>query len=586
MSRGSDLDPGATAFARLPRWWWLAVLAAVPFVVALVASLTGGWYVTSDAAIFATRVLDAPGDLPLVGVYSRFGWYHPGPALAWWFLFPSWASGGAPAVLLATGMALKGLAAVTATVLGGRRAGFVGAALMASLATVLLITHPDSAFTIWNPTVVMLGFLCFLVAAWSVADGDRWAPVVLVVAGSVCAQAHVGYLPPVVVVSGAAALVAVVGEWRRTEPGRGWRVPLLVAGVSGVLVWAPVLYDQILGSGNLGTLITYFTGEQGDSLGVASALGVAARSYVPWGPWLGGAEPIGLLGDLVAAPLWWLALPLLALGSGALSAWLRRDRVLGTLVTVMAVAAVAGVITLSSLSDVPYPYLFAWSRVVGAMIWFTALLAGVRTLVDLRPGWAVGARSAVAVVTASVVLVAAVVVPSSPRPEPVQSDAVEALLPAAEAATARGETVAMTFKEPFPGVAEGLVYELERSGRLVTVGPENAFVWSGSRGAAPDDADVRLAVASGAALETWAQDLTWEELDRFDPLDPGERAEYERLGAELRSRLGETAPAGVSEFVTNAPRLFRGDPNLADIDLERYIELSPRRDVWVLARQR
>ena len=309
-----------------PSWWWLVVLAGAPFVVALAWSFQGSWHVTSDAAIFATRVLEAPGDLPLVGVYSRFGWYHPGPALAWWFLVPSWLSGGAPAVLLATGMALKGSAAVWATILAGRVAGFVGAALAVATATILLLTHPDTAYSVWNPTVVVLCFFCAVVAAWATAAGDRWAPTVLVVAGSICAQAHVGYLPLVVVLVGVAGATAVVGERRSSGPGTGWRVPLLVAAVAGLVVWAPALVDQFFATGNLGELFSYFTSDQGGSLGLSSALGLAARATAPWGPWIGGGEPVGLLGDLRPAPLWWLTFPIVALALAGVSAWRRRDR--------------------------------------------------------------------------------------------------------------------------------------------------------------------------------------------------------------------------------------------------------------------
>ncbi|MCU0311479.1 MAG: hypothetical protein MUE36_11125 [Acidimicrobiales bacterium] len=582
-------DPG-------PRWWrpglgddcwgWVPVLVAVGFAVATVAALRSSWSVTSDAAIFLTRVLDAPGDPPLVGVYSRFGWYHPGPALAWWFLLPSWVSGGAPAVALAAGMVLKGAAAVAATVLAGRRAGLAGAALAAVVASVLLVTMPDTPYTIWNPTVVVLVFLCVVVSAWSLAVGDRWAPAVLVVSGSICAQAHVGYLPLVVAVAAFATLVVVVVERRGAAPGPGWRVPLSVAAALGAALWAPVVIDQVTGTGNLGALVEYFVGGDDPTLGMADALGLVARSYVPWGPWAGGPEPIGLLGDLRGAPWWWVVLPAGALAASGLFAWWRRDRVVAALAAVVAVAAVAGLVTLASLSDVAYPYLYPWSRVVGAMVWFTVALVLVRAVVVLRPGWAGAARGAAAGAAVVAVVVAVAVVPGADRPEPVLSDAVAGLLPAAEAVTRPGQTVAMTFTEPFPGVAEGLVYELERLDRRVTVPFDAEFTWSGTRGGDPDSADEHLAVATGDAIAGFAADPGWEEVARFDPLGPAERAEYERLQASLEARLEATAPAGVADFLDSAPQLFVDDPNLDSGDLARFVELHPRRQVFVLYRAR
>jgi len=562
------------------------LLVAAPFVVAMMASFVGSWYVTSDAAILATRVLDAPDDLPLVGVYSRFGWYHPGPALAWWFMVPSWVSGGAPSVLLAAGIALKGLAAVVATVLAGRRGGLVGAALIGALAMTLFVNHADTPYSIWNPTLVVLCFLCLVVAGWALAAGDRWAAPVLVVAGSVCTQAHVGYLPLVVVVSGFAAVLATVGAWHTSPRGRGWRAAMLVAGGLGVLLWAPVLIDQIFVSGNLGAIVDYFAGPEEPALGLAGALGRAARASVPWGPWVGGIEPVGLLGDLLEAPIWWLLFSAAALGASGVAAWWKRDRELAALTAVVTVTSVAGVVTLGLLSDVPYPYLYSWSRVVGGLVWCTLALAAVRALVAGRPRWDGAVRAVVVAMTVSIAVVALVVVPTGPRPDARLSDAVEALLPAANEATAPGEVIAMTFTEAFPGVGPGLVYELERAGRHVTVPPDSAFVWSGTRGADPDSADVELAVASGVALATFAADPRWEELARFDPLTPDEREEYEELAAALRRRIEDSGYPDVAPVVLSAPSLFVGDPNLDDRDLARLIELSPRREMWALYRAR
>lgn len=525
------------ATGRRTRLWFVA-LVLTPFAVAAVAAFLRPWSPASDEAVFLTRVLDVPGNVPLVGNYSRYGWNHPGPFLFWWFAAPLWASSGSTSVALLTAVVLKGAAAGVAVWLAGRRAGLVGAALAAGACSLLLVAHPDGAFAIWNPTIVLFAFVACLFGCWATADGDAWGVPVVVVAGSVCIQAHVGYAPVVLLPTAVAAAVVAVRWWRlddRRAALRGRSVaPLVVALVLGVGLWAPAMWDQAFGSGNLGALVRYFLDAGGQKVGAGEALRLTARAYLPWGPWAGGADPTVAFGDAVGLSVVWLLVPVAGLAAAGWSARRRGDATLGRLTVVAAVAGLAGVVAVASIRDTPFPYLFTWTRGIAALMWFTVALAAWRWAADALPEWRAALRTGATAVAVLLVAVACVRAPTADRPRAMSSDAVRALTPAALAAAPEGSTVAMelTLSEAFSGVGDGLLYQLASHDRAIVVpgDPGRGSAWS-DRGGDAADADVQLAVVVGAAIEQWDADPAWRAIGRYEPLTAEQMAELVRLRA-------------------------------------------------------
>ena len=71
---------------RADRWVTVLLIGLVmlPFVVsavALLGSAGADYHPYQDHAIIEWRTRDLFDHVPLVGPYSRFGWFHPGPAL-------------------------------------------------------------------------------------------------------------------------------------------------------------------------------------------------------------------------------------------------------------------------------------------------------------------------------------------------------------------------------------------------------------------------------------------------------------------------------------------------------------------------
>jgi hypothetical protein len=495
----------------------LVAITLVPFVVAAVGAFTRTWVPSSDEAVFLAGIIDRPDAVPTVGVYSRYGWNHPGPLLAYWFLLPTVATNGLPAAALVTGLALKALSAVAVVVLARRTAGVAAGVLAVVMVMLLVWAHPGTVYALWNPTIVLLPFTAFLVAVWAAVTGDDWALPVVVLCGSLAVQAHLGYAPVVAVVGGAAA-VLVARRWWVQRGGTEEAPPRgpLTAAILALVVWVPPLVDQGWRTGNLGAVAEHVVDHDLPTLGASSALSLSARSYLPWGPWSGGPEPLWFLGSLVGRSAWWLVVPTAGLVVAGLSARCRRDGTLAALVAVAGVAAVAGVVALAATTDLPYPYLFVWIRGIAALIWFAVALAAVRELAARGVALSPVVVRAGAVVLVVVGLAVGLTQAGGPRPVDWQSTAVADLLPEALDAVPPGSSVSVESNEPSPGVAAGLVLELLREGRTVTVGPAQGAIWGDSRVGDPADADVRLAVTTDPGSGTLSPADEWVVLDRHD----------------------------------------------------------------------
>ena len=115
----------STRPSRLPA---IAVIAAlvvvsVPLVVMIVRVLRTPYLATSDFALIELRVADVGGgNTPLVGVYSRFGWNHPGPLLFYVLALPYRVLGADGPALRASGVLVNLVAAAGGVVLFARRA--------------------------------------------------------------------------------------------------------------------------------------------------------------------------------------------------------------------------------------------------------------------------------------------------------------------------------------------------------------------------------------------------------------------------------------------------------------------------------
>ena len=113
-----------------------------------------------------------------LGVYSRFGWHHPGPALLYALAPAYWLSGSSSRALFVGAWLVNGVCLLLTLVLVRARAGELAARLMAAVALLFLLVGGFAhMINPWN--VVILAITIFL-AVWAGGGrlGFRWLLIV------------------------------------------------------------------------------------------------------------------------------------------------------------------------------------------------------------------------------------------------------------------------------------------------------------------------------------------------------------------------------------------------------------------------
>lgn len=365
----------------------LAVLVlfalAVPFGASVARAVGDGFRASNDDALLALRVYDVlDGRFPLVGQPSTAEQYadtdpphHPGP-IQFYVFAPVVGAVGADVGMLVGAALVNGVSVLVAVWVVFRRAGplvGLGAAVVFGL-----LAYAQGPAQLSDPVSSNMGgipLLALAVLAWAVVLGDiRLLPLAALWFAWVFQQ----HLAVVAMASGTAAwagvgvVVAVVGWHRGRRAGTPpWPWVGAAAAVT-VVAWAPVLWDQFFGSGNLGRMFRFAGSSDRPALGWASGLRQAARAFGPV-PLLVRTD---LTGGQVIAPL-----PLLG-AVGALVvvavllaiAWIDRRRAPGRALLALTALGVAGlgVITGSNVPDSVEAgriNFYRWTFVVGALAW-------------------------------------------------------------------------------------------------------------------------------------------------------------------------------------------------------------------------
>jgi hypothetical protein len=211
-----------------------------------------------DLAVIESYVIHASSGRLLDGPYSQFGWHHPGP-LYFYLQVPFYALSGQRAAGLNAGALVINLAAVCLVVgVLMRRAPLL--AVVAAAASLLFFTRAGPITTsAWNPHILVLPMMAFLVTTAGVAGGNvHWLPL-SVFAASFLAQTHVGVVP---VLAGVFCLALAVMP-RERPPAK--TIAVAVTASCGVLAvaWLPTILQQLGGARqNLSALWAFFVDRQ------------------------------------------------------------------------------------------------------------------------------------------------------------------------------------------------------------------------------------------------------------------------------------------------------------------------------------
>ncbi len=516
--------PGAVGADRRAVWT-LTALFLLPLAILAARALFQSWVPLGDQATIALRVLEVgTSHTPLVGVYSRFGWSHPGPlffyALALTYRLTFDRTDG----LLLGVVLINALALVLIPWAFVRRGGITLAALgVACFGFALWTLGASFLWYPWNPTAALLPFAAALALTFAVSCGSARAIPVLAAVASFLVQTHVEYAPAAV----GLAVCAVVGYWRahaapldppeqrRSEP---LRVSLLVTGAVLVVAWFPPVLDALLHrGGNLRALLRFgFSSHQ--TLGLSTAVKIMSDEVSLRGPWLGFHEPVSGIFQGGVAPLG-TPVPaglILLLAATAVAAW-RHDRLALRLCLIVLVTLGLATLSVSNIVGTPYPYLIYFVRVVAAATWLAAIWTFLRALPDAS-GYAwrvvIPTVSVAAAVTVAVLLtVSAAIAGIGPTADLASSEALAHVMPAVlRTVDHRSGTVLVDASASFGGTGyrSGLLYQLAHRGIAARASAANTFMYGSHYTdvgqpavtllVAVDDAEIAAARHQGAHL--------------------------------------------------------------------------------------
>lgn len=246
------------------------VAAVLPIIVAAFRDGIQGWYPALDAATTTLRSRDVlSAHPPLVGMWASISanagapTYFPGAIQLYLLTVPIHVFGNAWGTLL--GMAaLNSMWVLAAIWLGRRRLGTQVATLLCLAFALLVWTMGSELVVDISPMqMVTLPFAMFLVAVWSVADGDLVAIPILAFVANYLVLGHLvlTLLVPAIGLFAVIGLVMVLRRAHRAHPDtwpatkKQLKKSLGISALITVLLWVPSLIQQFtMHPGNLTNL--------------------------------------------------------------------------------------------------------------------------------------------------------------------------------------------------------------------------------------------------------------------------------------------------------------------------------------------
>lgn len=525
-----DDDPQPSVDRRLVIATAALVAIAVGWLVYRL--VTSDWLPIGDYRTLQLRVSDVGGsETPIVGVYSRYQWNHPGPLLFYVLAIPFRLTGSSDIGLLLGALAIN-LAAIGSALWIAARAGRREFVLVGFFLALLCFgMNPAGVADPWNPTLVILSLFAAAIAAWRVIFGDRVAAVVLVLFGSFAVQCHVGSALPIALLIGIGAIALAVRSVRSSTL-RHDRHTAVLALLIAVVCWIPPLLEQATNSpGNMRLIFDFLRNPPLEATGYSAGLRITFRFLSVPGNWVRGAEPTFINASINTSG-WAIPWALIALGGATWWAWRKRWRsefalcvVVGSLVVVSALAA-------SRIVGTPLPYLLRWMWAVAALTWLAAAAVALRQLACT----AFGRRHATnVVVTATIVVLLALTlrgVNLTPlRLSESWTRAIAALTP-----------VTLEAIKDVPGpiyLADGygldgsagldLLARAEAAGLDVRRGPDWAYIYGNKRTIDRSAAASELLFLTGSTRLRFDEDPAFQKIATYDPLTPEQRATFDAL---------------------------------------------------------
>ena len=218
---------------------------------------------SGDAALLELSTRNVFSRWILLGPYSRFLFFHPGP-MYFQIRYPVYAIlGQSSSSFLVVTVLIQMLCLYFAwRSVESSEGAATASVFLVPAALYLLATDKSIWLSEWNPHIVILPFMLFVISLAAAVSGRPAWLAASVVAGSLAAQTHIAVIPSMAAVTIAAVVFAL---WPRLIAS-GARIrfrpkPLLVGLGLFVLLWSAPLYQQLFprgGQGNMSRIVQYF----------------------------------------------------------------------------------------------------------------------------------------------------------------------------------------------------------------------------------------------------------------------------------------------------------------------------------------
>ena len=366
----------------------LALLTALPllaYFVYLSSHPIERFALQGDYAGLELATRYVPSGRTLLGPYSRFGFSHPGP-LYFYALAPVYALWGSTSTGIFAGACTVNVVSVM-TIVGAMRMATtrVHAVAVALVLLAWLGAFGNACAMPWNPLVVVLPLIAFLVLVALVCNGTWHALPFAVLAGTFAGETHLSTIPAILGTT-LAATVFVVLRARRGHPlGRTGRIYVLAGlGVLALAVAPPLLEELVTPVGNITKLAHFFASRKEPMRPFVSALSdwTLATSWLPdrlraaslmtdqVPAVMASDAPLPVLPD--GAVRTTLLLVAMSAGAGAL-AFKRRDYPSVALLALGMLMSVLSAFSLRAIVGVNFIYLLFWTTAATTVMWMGVL---------------------------------------------------------------------------------------------------------------------------------------------------------------------------------------------------------------------
>lgn len=478
--------------------WAAAVigLTLLPFAVSAIRLATGAgrdYHPYADQATIESLVRDVGHHWLLLGPFSRFGWFHPGPALYYLLAVPYRLTGSSSGSLAFAALCINAGAVLGITLIARRRGG-LPLLLITATFVLLLVRTLGAQFQRdpWNPYVTLLAFLLLVFVVWSMACGDRWAIPVALGVGSFLVQTHVGYalVVTVLIAAGVVGFVVTARGAHDESPPRSWWPTVAMTGAVLFVFWLPVAVQQITHDpGNVSQLVDFFA-DHGREQRYADAWHVLALQLDAWPDWLTGASAPSVIGTIDFSTALPIPIALFSLLGVTALTW-RHAREAFVLNCIVLASLAATFVAMTRIVGDVLTYLVKWTWTLGTITWIAIAWSCVavwraRRETSTGRGEQV-ARAGMFLLVAAFAVVAAVDTVAGARagtPEPRISASMGRLGDATFAGLPDGGGVAEVRVRGGEGAywaSAGVADALEHHGVGVRVGPELEFAYGSQR---------------------------------------------------------------------------------------------------------